>query len=115
MTRDWKIFLDFMKKFTMDHRWQKSHEYKVSYQKEKFINPLKKLLMFMMILSLLICRIFSITIKVERYGITTKKRGYPSIFKSAGIGPKSAGIGSPDLYRHFSKALGKAYALYQRF
>ena len=33
--------------------------------------------------------------------ITTKKRGYPSILKSAGIAPKSAGIGSKFLSRRF--------------
>ena len=32
---------------------------------------------------------------------TTKKRGYPSVFKSAGIAPKSAGIGSKFLSRRF--------------
>ena len=32
---------------------------------------------------------------------TTKKRGYPSVLKSAGIAPKSAGIGSKFLSRHF--------------
>ena len=30
-----------------------------------------------------------------------KKRGYPSILKSVGIAPKSAGIGSKFLSRHF--------------
>ena len=66
------------------------------------------------------------------YG-TTKKQGYPSVFKSTGIAPKSAGIGFFFLsWRFFSrrfecgnwatgpvpallKALGKAYALCQRF
>ena len=32
---------------------------------------------------------------------TTKKGGYPSVFKSAGIAPKSAGIGSKFLSRRF--------------
>ena len=32
---------------------------------------------------------------------TTKKRGYPSVFKTAGIAPKSAGIGSKFLSRRF--------------
>ena len=69
---------------------------------------------------------------------TTKKQGYPSVFKSAGIALKSAGIGLFFLSRRFFsrrfkppgnecgnrangpvpallKALGKAYALCQRF
>ena len=33
--------------------------------------------------------------------VTTKKGGYPSVFKSAGIAPKSAGIGSKFLSRRF--------------
>ena len=32
---------------------------------------------------------------------TTKKRGYPSFLKTAGIAPKSAGIGSKFLSQHF--------------
>ena len=36
-----------------------------------------------------------------RSPLTTKKRGYPSVFKSAGIAQKSAGIGSKFLSRHF--------------
>ena len=32
---------------------------------------------------------------------TTKKRGYPSVFKTAGTAPKSAGIGSKFLSRRF--------------
>ena len=32
---------------------------------------------------------------------TTKKRGYPSVLKSAGIAPKNAGIGSKFLSRRF--------------
>ncbi|KAK9985600.1 hypothetical protein SO802_030551 [Lithocarpus litseifolius] len=36
-----------------------------------------------------------------RSDVTTKKRGYPSVFKSAGIAPKNAGIGSKALSRHF--------------
>ena len=38
---------------------------------------------------------------MRRDTTTTKKRGYPSIFKSAGIAPKSAGIGSKFLSRRF--------------
>ena len=33
--------------------------------------------------------------------ITTQKRGYPSVLKSAGIAPKSVGIGSKFLSRRF--------------
>ena len=35
------------------------------------------------------------------FTVTTKKRGYPSVFKTAGIAPKSAGIGSKFLSQHF--------------
>ena len=38
---------------------------------------------------------------MELVQCTTKKRGYPSVFKSAGIAPKSAGIGSKFLSRRF--------------
>ena len=37
----------------------------------------------------------------KRFSLTTKKRGYPSALKTAGIGPESAGIGSKFLSRRF--------------
>ena len=45
------------------------------------------------------------------------QNSYPGVFFPGASNRRAmnVGIGSPDLYRRFSKALGKAYGLYQRF